>query len=64
MHELEGKFEPQTFEEKFIKIGMKRVILNHLMTKLKSHISIVIPPPNITGKYTWVMLLMRLCKIF
>ena len=38
MHELEGKFEPQTFEEEIYKNWNEKGYFNHLMTKLKSHI--------------------------
>ena len=46
MHELEGKFEPQTFEEKIYKKGYFKPSDD----KTKKPYTIVIPPPNITGK--------------
>ena len=50
MHELEGKFEPQTFEEEIYKNWNEKVYFKPSNDKTKKPYTIVIPPPNITGK--------------
>ena len=50
MHELEGKFEPQTFEEKIYKNWNEKGCFKPSDDKTKKPYTIVIPPPNITGK--------------
>ena len=50
MHELEGKFEPQTFEEKIYKNWNDKGYFKPSDDKTKKPYTIVIPPPNITGK--------------
>ena len=50
MHELEGKFEPQTFEEKIYKNWNEKGYFKPSDDKTKKPYTIVIPPPNITGK--------------
>ena len=50
MHELEGKFEPQTFEEKIYKNWNEKGYFKPSDDKTKKPYTMVIPPPNITGK--------------
>lgn len=50
MHELEGKFEPQTFEEKIYKNWNEKGYFKPSDDKTQKPYTIVIPPPNITGK--------------
>ena len=50
MHELEGKFEPQTFEEGIYKNWNEKGYFKPSDDKTKKPYTIVIPPPNITGK--------------
>ena len=50
MHELEGKFEPQTFEEEIYKNWNEKGYFKPSDDKNKKPYTIVIPPPNITGK--------------
>ena len=50
MHELEGKFEPQTFEEEIYKNWNEKCYFKPSNDKTKKPYTIVIPPPNITGK--------------
>ena len=50
MHELEGKFEPQTFEEEIYKNWNEKGYFKPSDDKTKKPYTIVIPPPNITGK--------------
>ena len=50
MHKLEGKFEPQTFEEKIYKNWNEKGYFKPSDDKTKKPYTIVIPPPNITGK--------------
>lgn len=50
MHELEGKFEPQTFEEEIYKNWNENGYFKPSDDKTKKPYTIVIPPPNITGK--------------
>lgn len=50
MHELEGKFEPQTFEEEIYKNWNEKGYFKPSNDKTKKPYTIVIPPPNITGK--------------
>ena len=50
MHELEGKFEPQNFEEEIYKNWNEKGYFKPSDDKTKKPYTIVIPPPNITGK--------------
>ena len=50
MHELEGKFEPKTFEEEIYKNWNEKGYFKPSNDKTKRPYTIVIPPPNITGK--------------
>ncbi len=50
MHELEGKFEPKTFEEEIYKNWNEKGYFKPSDDKTKKPYTIVIPPPNITGK--------------
>lgn len=50
MHELEGKFESQTFEEEIYKNWNEKGYFKPSDDKTKKPYTIVIPPPNITGK--------------
>ena len=50
MHKLEGKFEPQTFEEEIYKNWNEKGYFKPSDDKTKKPYTIVIPPPNITGK--------------
>lgn len=50
MHELEEKFEPQTFEEEIYKNWNEKGYFKPSNDKTKKPYTIVIPPPNITGK--------------
>ena len=49
-HELEGKFEPQTFEEEIYQEWDEKGYFKPSEDKSKKPYTIVIPPPNITGK--------------
>ena len=50
MHELEGKFEPKTFEEEIYKNWNEKGYFKPSEDKTKKPYTIVMPPPNITGK--------------
>ncbi len=50
MHELEGKFEPKTFEEQIYKNWNEKGYFKPSEDKTKEPYTIVMPPPNITGK--------------
>ena len=49
-HELEGKFEPKSFEDEIYKNWDKKGYFKPSEDKTKKPYTIVIPPPNITGK--------------
>ena len=49
-HELEGKYNPKDFEEKWYSIWEENGYFKPLEDKTKVPYTIVIPPPNITGK--------------
>ena len=49
-HELEGKFNPKDFEEKIYQNWEEKGYFNPSEDKTKTPYTIVIPPPNITGK--------------
>ena len=49
-HELEGKFEPQSFEDGIYKNWEEKGYFKPSEDKTKKPYTIVIPPPNITGK--------------
>ncbi len=49
-HELEGKFEPQNFEDEIYKNWEEKGYFKPSEDKTKKPYTIVIPPPNITGK--------------
>ena len=49
-HELEGKFEPQSFEDEIYKNWDEKGYFKPSEDKTKKPYTIVIPPPNITGK--------------
>ena len=49
-HKLENKFEPKDFEEKIYKTWEENGYFKPSMDKTKESYTIVIPPPNITGK--------------
>lgn len=49
-HELEGKYNPKSFEEKWYDIWEKKGYFKPSEDKTKTPYTIVIPPPNITGK--------------
>ena len=49
-HELEGKFEPKDFEERIYKNWEEKGYFKPSEDKGKVPYTIVIPPPNITGK--------------
>ena len=49
-HNLEGKFEPKSFENEIYKEWMEKGYFKPLEDKSKTPYTIVIPPPNITGK--------------
>ena len=49
-HELEGKYEPKSFEEKIYKNWEEKGYFKPSDDKTKIPYTIVIPPPNITGK--------------
>ncbi len=49
-HELEGKFDPKTFEEEIYQNWEKNEYFKPSEDKTKKPYTIVIPPPNITGK--------------
>src|SRR5574344_1402412 len=49
-HELEGSFDPKNFEEKIYKNWIKKEYFKPSDDRTKTPYTIVIPPPNITGK--------------
>lgn len=49
-HELEGKYEPKSFEEEIYKNWEEKGYFKPSEDKTKEPYTIVIPPPNITGK--------------
>ena len=49
-HELEGKYEPVSFEEEIYKRWEEKGYFKPSEDKTKQPFTIVIPPPNITGK--------------
>ncbi len=49
-HNLDGKFEPKSFEEEIYKDWMEKGFFKPSEDKTKKPYTIVIPPPNITGK--------------
>ncbi len=49
-HNLEGKFDPKTFEEEIYQNWEKNEYFKPSEDKTKEPYTIVIPPPNITGK--------------
>ena len=49
-HELEGKYNPKEFEEKWYEMWDKKGYFKPSDDKTKEPFTIVIPPPNITGK--------------
>ena len=49
-HELEGKYNPKDFEEKWYENWEERDYFKPSENKTKTPYTIVIPPPNITGK--------------
>ena len=49
-HELEGKFEPSKFEDEIYKEWEEKGYFKPSNDKTKKPYTIVIPPPNITGK--------------
>ncbi len=49
-HELEGKFEPQTFEDEIYKEWMEKGYFKPSEDKTKEPYCIMMPPPNVTGK--------------
>ena len=49
-HELEGKYNPKEFEEKWYENWEKKDYFKPSDDKTKIPYTIVIPPPNITGK--------------
>lgn len=49
-HELEGKYEPKSFEEEIYKNWEEKGYFKPSEDKTKVPYTIVIPPPNITGK--------------
>ena len=49
-HELEGKYEPKNFEEEIYKNWEEKGYFKPSDDKTKEPYTIVIPPPNITGK--------------
>ena len=49
-HELEGTYQPQNFEEKLYKEWEKKGYFKPSEDTSKEPYTIVIPPPNITGK--------------
>ena len=49
-HELEGKYNPKDFEEKWYEKWEERDYFKPSDDKTKTPYTIVIPPPNITGK--------------
>lgn len=49
-HELEGKYEPKGFEEEIYKNWEEKGYFKPSEDKTKAPYTIVIPPPNITGK--------------
>ena len=49
-HELEGKYNPKSFEEKWYKEWEEKGYFKPSEDKGKEPFTIVIPPPNITGK--------------
>ena len=49
-HELEGKYNPKNFEEKWYEKWEEKEYFKPSNDKTKTPYTIVIPPPNITGK--------------
>src|SRR5574344_386296 len=49
-HELEGSFDPKNFEEKIYENWLKKEYFKPSDDRTKTPYTIVIPPPNITGK--------------
>ena len=49
-HGLEGKFEPKDFENQIYQDWMEKGYFKPSEDKTKTPYTIVIPPPNITGK--------------
>ena len=49
-HELEGKFNPKDFEDEIYENWEKKGYFKPSNDKSKKPYTIVIPPPNITGK--------------
>lgn len=49
-HELEGRYNPKNFEEKWYSIWEEKGYFKPSEDKTKTPYTIVIPPPNITGK--------------
>ncbi len=49
-HSLEGKYDPKSFEEEIYKNWEKNEYFKPFEDKTKEPYTIVIPPPNITGK--------------
>ena len=49
-HNLEGKFNPVEFEEKIYSNWNEKEYFKPSEDKIKTPYTIVIPPPNITGK--------------
>ncbi|MCI9177155.1 MAG: valine--tRNA ligase [Clostridia bacterium] len=49
-HSLEGKFDPKSFENEIYEGWMEKGYFKPLEDKSKKPYTIVIPPPNITGK--------------
>ena len=49
-HELEGKYNPKNFEDKIYEKWEEKGYFTPKVDKTKEPYTIVIPPPNITGK--------------
>lgn len=49
-HELEGKYNPKEFEESLYKMWEGKGYFKPSMDKTKAPYSIMMPPPNVTGK--------------
>ena len=49
-HELEGKYEPKSFEEKIYSNWEEKGYFKPSMDKTKESFCIMMPPPNVTGK--------------
>ena len=49
-HELEGKYEPKSFEEEIYENWEKNGYFKPSMDKTKESYCIMMPPPNVTGK--------------